>query len=201
MKIEEIWRAWRTDPKLKDYLIFFLPPRQPFYRAYETDAEALSFIFGFKVVPQWTTKYAGFPRESGKKYFSILKEYWYSFIVVQDKEWNWSRKPLIKSDGNKSLEIKISTNTVKEFNRELSIITNSGNYSEYNSQEIPFKTFYQMLKDIEELIKKYELIPNILTPQIVSEKIPTLDFSNVKSDIDILEDDVQLDFQDNTENN
>ena len=66
-------------------------------------------------------------------------------------------------------------------------------------QEIPFKTFYQMLKDIEELIKKYELIPNILTPQIVSEKIPNLDFSNVKSDIDILEDDIELDFQNKTE--
>ncbi|MBR4568070.1 hypothetical protein IKO18_06905 [bacterium] len=44
MKIEEIWRAWKVDSNLKNYIIFFLPPRQPFYRAYETDAEALSYI-------------------------------------------------------------------------------------------------------------------------------------------------------------
>lgn len=164
MKIEEIWRAWKTDQKLKDFLIFFLPPRQPFYRAYETDAEALSFILGFKIVGQWTTKYAWFPRESGKKYFSILKDAGYSFIVVQDKEWNWSRKPLNKNDGNKSLDIKISSNTIRDFNNELNLITNKWNNNNYISSEIPFKEFYQMLKDIEELIKKYELTPNILTP-------------------------------------
>lgn len=193
MKIEEIWRAWKTDLSLKNYLIFFLPPRQPFYRAYETDAEVLSFILGFKIVAQWTTKYAWFPRESGKKYFSVLKEAGYSFIVVQDKDWNGSWKPLIKNDWNKSLDIKIQANTIQEFNNELNLITNKFSNNSIG-QDILFKDFYFMLKEIEELTKKYELTPNILTPHIISEKIPTLDFSNVKSDIDILEDDAQLDF-------
>lgn len=199
MKIEEIWRAWKVDPTLKNYLIFFIPPRQLFYRAYETDAEALSFILWFKVVPQWTTKYAWFPRESWKKYFSLLKEAGYSFIVVQDKEWNWSWKPIIKNDWNKSLDIKIPVSTINDFKRELNILITKENY-ENSSSDILFKDFYQTLNEIEELIKKYKLIPNILTPHIVSDKVPSLDFSDVKSDIDNLDDNISLDFQEENNN-
>ncbi len=200
MKIEEIWRAWKVDSNLKNYIIFFLPPRQPFYRAYETDAEALSYILWFKIVAQWTTRYAWFPRESWKKYFSLLKDAWYSFIVVQDKEWNWSWKPIVKNDWQKSLDIKISTATVNEFIRELNSITNK-QYNEISAQEIPFKEFYEKLNEIEEIIKKYKLIPNIITPQIIGEKIPSLDFSDVNTDIENLVDDDPLDFQNISNNN
>lgn len=200
MKIEEIWRAWKVDSNLKNYIIFFLPPRQPFYRAYETDAEALSYILWFKIVAQWTTRYAWFPRESWKKYFSLLKDAWYSFIVVQDKEWNWSWKPIVKNDWNKSLDIKISTATVNEFIRELNSITNK-QYNEISTQEMPFKEFYEKLNEIEEIIKKYKLIPNIITPQIIGEKIPSLDFSDVNTDIENLVDDDPLDFQNISDNN
>ena len=200
MKIEEIWRAWKVDSNLKNYIIFFLPPRQPFYRAYETDAEALSYILWFKIVAQWTTRYAWFPRESWKKYFSLLKDAWYSFIVVQDKEWNWSWKPIVKNDWNKSLDIKTSTATVNEFIHELNSITNK-QYNEISAQEIPFKEFYEKLNEIEEIIKKYKLIPNIITPQIIGEKIPSLDFSDVNTDIENLVDDDPLDFQNISDNN
>ena len=200
MKIEEIWRAWKVDSNLKNYIIFFLPPRQPFYRAYETDAEALSYILWFKIVAQWTTRYAWFPRESWKKYFSLLKDAWYSFIVVQDKEWNWSWKPIVKNDWQKSLDIKISTATVNEFIRELNSITNK-QYNEISAQEIPFKEFYEKLNEMEEIIKKYKLIPNIITPQIIGEKIPSLDFSDVNTDIENLVDDDPLDFQNISNNN
>lgn len=199
MKIEEIWRAWKVDPALKNYIIFFIPPRQLFYKAYETDAETLSYILWFKVVPQWTTKYAWFPRESWKKYFSLLKEAGYSFIVVQDKEWNWSWKPILKNDWNKSLDIKISLSTISNFKRELSVIIGKDN-NENITSEIPFKEFFEKLNEVEDLVKKYKLIPNITTPQIIGENIPILDFSNVKMDIDDLDDSISFDFQEEGNN-
>ncbi|MBR4568069.1 hypothetical protein IKO18_06900 [bacterium] len=89
---------------------------------------------------------------------------------------------------------------MNEFIRELNSITNK-QYNEISAQEIPFKEFYEKLNEIEEIIKKYKLIPNIITPQIIGEKIPSLDFSDVNTDIENLVDDDPLDFQNISNNN
>ena len=104
MKVEEIWRSWKAVQRMKNYIIFFSVKRQPFYRAYETDAEVLSYLFWFKIWQQWDTKYVWFPKDSGKKYFSALKDAGYSFVVVHDVEWDGNRKAIAKNDWTKNLK-------------------------------------------------------------------------------------------------
>ena len=187
MKVEEIWRSRKAVQKMKNCIIFFSVKHQPFYRAYETDAEVLSYLFGFKIGQQWDTKYVGFPKNSGKKYFSALKDAEYSFVVVNDPEWDWNWKAVVKNDWTKSLDITISMDNFKQFKDELNLAISKYNRvsPENNSNEIPFKIFNQLLNDLEEITEKYKMSKNIISPHIDWD-VPTLDFSNIGSNLDLL---------------
>ena len=186
MKVEEIWRSWKAVQRMKNYIIFFSVKRQPFYRAYETDAEVLSYLFWFKIWQQWDTKYVWFPKDSGKKYFSALKDAGYSFVVVHDVEWDGNRKAIAKNDWTKNLDITMSMDTFKQFKDELNFaISKYNRVNPENNNEIQFKIFNQLLDDLDEILKKYKMSQNILSSNI-SWNIPDLDISNIDSNIDLL---------------
>ena len=188
MKVEEIWRSWKAVQRMKNYIIFFSVKRQPFYRAYETDAEVLSYLFWFKIWQQWDTKYAWFPKESGKKYFSALKDAGYSFVVVHDVEWDGNRKAIAKNDWTKSLDISVSKDVFNQFKNELNLALTKYDWVNawvQEQKEIPFKVFDWLLDDLDEILKKYKMSQNILSSNI-SWNIPDLDISNIDSNIDLL---------------
>ena len=188
MKVEEIWRSWKAVPRMKNYIIFFSVKRQPFYRVYESDAEVLSYLFWFKIGQQWETKYAWFPKDSGKKYFSALKDAWYSFVVVYDAEWDWNWKAIAKNEWTKSLDISVSKDTFTQFKNELNFSLSKYdwiNSGVQNQNEISFKIFNHLLDDLDEIIKKYKMSQNIMTSNI-GWNIPDLDISNIDTNIDLL---------------
>lgn len=169
-------------------MIFFAVKHQPFYRAYETDAEVLSYLFGFKIGQQWDTRYVWFPKNSGKKYFSALKDSWYSFVVVHDVEWDWNRKAVVKNEWTKSLDISISRDVFLQFKSELKFILSKYNWLniwENNSKTIPFKIFNQFLDEFDDVVKKYKMSWNILLSNLTWD-IPDLDISNIDTNIDLL---------------
>lgn len=183
MKIEEIWRAWKTETELRSYLILFFISWN-FYRAYESDAETLSFLLGLKLVHQGNTTYVWFPKDSWMKFLGALRDAGYPFVVVQDKEWTGNRKPLVKNDGTKSLNLPISSQIMQEFHQN--IVKEIEKYVDGTLVSIPFKEFHETLTNLSDIIQKYEWYYNLIDPQIANNPEITIDLSQANTDLNIL---------------
>lgn len=84
MKEQTYWSHYKLDSKRKDRLIFFTIGW--FYKTFDTDAEVCSLLLGFQVSMQNGSKVVWFPMNSWDKYFSLLKQADYSFVVLQLQE-------------------------------------------------------------------------------------------------------------------
>ena len=75
---------YKTDPERKNRILLFVVGG--FYRAYESDAVLLGYLFGFQVQVQWWTRMTGFPANAGEKYMDLLKQADYSYVLLQIHE-------------------------------------------------------------------------------------------------------------------
>lgn len=75
------WNSYKTHSEWKNRIIFFIV--WWFYKTFESDAMFMSYLFGFQVQVQWWMKSIWFPVNSWDKYFNMLKQWDFSFVVLQ----------------------------------------------------------------------------------------------------------------------
>ncbi|MDR2416011.1 MAG: hypothetical protein LBD75_05400 [Candidatus Peribacteria bacterium] len=94
---------YKAHPDWKNKIIFFIVGG--FYRTYESDATLISRLFGFQVQVQGGMRMTGFPATSSEKYFDLLRQEDYSYVLLQLAD---EKIQLIDSyEGSASLEITV----------------------------------------------------------------------------------------------
>jgi len=84
MKEQTYWSHYKLDSKWKDRLIFFAVGW--FYKTFDSDAELCSLLLWFQISMTNGSKIVWFPMNSWDKYFSLLKQADYSYVVLQLQE-------------------------------------------------------------------------------------------------------------------
>ena len=181
MEIERLLDAWKSKPEYKDSIIVFIW-NQLFCKVYGKDAEILSRLFNFKVNIQWNLKYVGFPLKALKKYLNLLRQSWFSYIVVQYKE--GKRFNINSFQWYKTLDISVPLSTFSSFLDELSKLIEK--YKMSWSINVPLNPNIEMIQESdfsidselfdfpEDKIQKEEKIKIQEPPQnTIQDPIPT----------------------------
>ena len=109
------WNSYKTHAERKNRIVFFIV--WGFYKTFESDAMFMSYLFGFQVQVQWGMKSIWFPVNSWDKYFNMLKQWDFSFIVLQITD-SWVNT-INYYIWNKSLEINIPVDIYMWFIEEI----------------------------------------------------------------------------------
>lgn len=155
---------------------------QLFYRCYEDDAKVLAMLLGFKLNEQGTTKTCGIPRQNYEKYFTLLKEAWYSFIIIKEIE-KTNRKAIFQNKGTKKLSFNIPLEDLKTFHQHLKDIINKYPREQSSKKEIAFEVVSEELQQITNEIQNYNSFFTLIKEKKKGkEETPNLDFSWLKEE-------------------